>query len=619
MSRKKRKLHNFCRAALITLLLAITAASAPDTAAANMIIPPKKPVRNIVEASQNAHALIPSRKPQTQIQPQPEQNAQNATLLYKKVFELQNAGKMEEADKLLPSISDKNLMGYVLAQRYMHPSYKTNFTELQNWLELYADHIGAERVYKLAQKKKPADFKGELTEPVRAETPPLMKAGEMQPGQTYQSALKRSEVSKTRITNFQKHVIDLVRDKKPEMALSTMQSDKTVLLLDTAEYDRLLAEIAAGFYYGGEIGRAYDLASAAAERSSTYAPLSGWIAGLSAWRQEKYAKAANFFKIPAASKYSSGWLASAGAYWTARAYERAGSLSRYTIWYERARKYERTFYGLAATKALGLEHPFNWSDSNSPQPYKKLIAMEPAGKRALDLYAAGQKDTAEQELMRLQPQTQQDHEAFMAFADEAAMKKLANKIARSPSKPGNIRNDSTLYPVQHWLADNEYAVDPSLIHAIVLQESKFNPRAQSPDGARGLMQLMPGTASIVTKDPSYKTPEGHERLLDPRNNIEIGQRYLRTLLADKNVGGDVVKLLVAYNAGPGNLAKWNDHMKDITDPLLYIESIPSGQTREYVERVISSYWIYKLRSGRDIPSFASLVAGENVIYAGKSG
>lgn len=612
-------------ALLAFYLVCMTGAQLSAQTYGAMIIPPRKPAQTVSVPAKDVYfkpgikdilkaAPVPTRKPETAAKAATGPAPSN----YRKIFELQQAGKMKEADPLIAQLGEASLMGYIQQQRYLHPSYKSNFDELKTWMDSYADYAGADRIYKLAQRKKPANYSGELAEPVEMTSTPRQDETIAQPGQKYESALKRSDTAKTKIKNFEKRVIDLVRDKNHQLALGLLQSDQTVLILDTAEYDRLLAEIAAAFYYGGDITRAYDLASKAADRSSTYAPLSGWIAGLSAWRQEKYAKAATYFKIPASSKYSSGWLASAGAYWTARAYERAGSLGRYTGWYERARRYERTFYGLAATKALGLPHPFNWqTDTNTPQPYKTLIAATPVGKRALELHAAGQRDMAEQELLRLQPQRQRDHEALSAFADEAGMKTLSRKLGKYSSKPGNVKNDSTLYPIAHWLNDEEYEVDPALIHAIVLQESKFNPKAQSPDGARGLMQIMPSTASLVVKDPTLQTAEGSQRLLDPKTNIQIGQRYLKNLLENRAVGGDVAKLLVAYNAGPGNLAKWNEHMKDITDPLLYIESIPSGQTREYVERVISSYWIYKLRSGRDIPSFASLVAGENVIYAGK--
>ena len=97
--------------------------------------------------------------------------------------------------------------------------------------------------------------------------------------------------------------------------------------------------------------------------------------------------------------------------------------------------------------------------------------------------------------------------------------------------------------------------------------------------------------------------------------MKIGQDYLEYLLKSRYVKGDVVSLLIAYNAGPGNLLKWRKRLGNNTDPLLLIEMLPVHETRDYVEKVLSNYWIYRHRAGLDLPSLAAISKGKAPKYA----
>jgi hypothetical protein len=108
-----------------------------------------------------------------------------------------------------------------------------------------------------------------------------------------------------------------------------------------------------------------------------------------------------------------------------------------------------------------------------------------------------------------------------------------------------------------------HGIDPELVHAVVLAESNYQPRAKSPVGARGLMQVMPGTARDL----------GINNLYDPQNNLEAGVQYLKVLLTRF----DLARALAAYNAGPANVQKYGGIP-------------PFAETQDYVKKVSSSYY-----------------------------
>ena len=162
-------------------------------------------------------------------------------------------------------------------------------------------------------------------------------------------------------------------------------------------------------------------------------------------------------------------------------------------------------------------------------------------------------------------------------------------------------------------------MDRALIYAFMRQESRFSQRAKSHAGARGLMQLMPGTAGFMT-GKRFRGARRNE-LYDPELNISIAQRYIRYLIRNDVVKGSVLMLAAAYNGGPGNLNKWRRRAarRKATDPLIFIETIPARETRNYVERVLANLWIYRSRLGQDTPTLDRLAAGQVPIYKSLDG
>lgn len=133
----------------------------------------------------------------------------------------------------------------------------------------------------------------------------------------------------------------------------------------------------------------------------------------------------------------------------------------------------------------------------------------------------------------------------------------------------------------------EYGVDENLIYALIKAESNFDANAISNKNAQGLMQLMYSTAKDVAKKSGIELTE--ENILEPETNINIGTKYLSTLLEKYEC---VEVALAAYNAGGGNVDKWiaNGTIKaDGSD----IENIPFKETNTYVRKIMRDYEIYR--------------------------
>src|SRR3546814_16850128 len=112
------------------------------------------------------------------------------------------------------------------------------------------------------------------------------------------------------------------------------------------------------------------------------------------------------------------------------------------------------------------------------------------------------------------------------------------------------------------------------------QESGLNTRALSPDGARGLMQLMPRTASYIAQNRRYHGNARHE-LYDPSLNLDLGQRYIAYLLVNERVQGDLFRLTTAYNGGPGNLGQWWRPPQTGGSPPPFHQAVPLEATPQF--------------------------------------
>jgi len=528
---------------------------------------------------------------------------------YKTIFALQEKGNMDAANKEIEKLDNKILYGYVLAQRYLHPSaYTTDFKELQDWLTNYADLPISPKIYELAERKRPKGNNTRLKDPqtkiriTRRAEPTMIVA------KRYASARSRSSEEAQNVRVLKQTITRQIRAS--ELSAAKAEIEQTTIL-DSVERDILTARLASAYLYSGQSNQAFSLASKAAQRSGLHVPLAGWVAGIVSWKRGKYTNASKYFETVARSNYASGWTRSAGAYWAARSHMRRGDIKAVSVWLRRAAKSPRTFYGLIATRALGEDFDFNWSMPTFTKDNYKILSADPRGARAIALAKVGELSKAQAELLRIKtrgdaPMTS----ALLAFAGYAKLPGVAMRLGATPAnKQQNLYHDAALYPTGPWRPKSGYKLNAALLNAIMRQESRFDPSAESGSGAKGLMQLMPATAKSVADSDE---PD----MNDPATNLELGQRYLAQLLSSSRVDNNLLSLLIAYNAGPGNLNKWKKRWHKIDDPLLFIELLPSGETRSYVEHVLANYWIYRLRDKQQTPSLDAIVAGAPVKFAG---
>lgn len=149
-----------------------------------------------------------------------------------------------------------------------------------------------------------------------------------------------------------------------------------------------------------------------------------------------------------------------------------------------------------------------------------------------------------------------------------------------------------LYPIEHQHLISREAklrqVDPNLVAAVINVESHWRASAVSPKGASGLMQLMPGTAAWAAEKAGISSFEQQD-LFKPEVNIQLGTWYLSNLL--QVFKQNLPMALAAYNGGQGNVESWlQSGTWDGT--LEQVNSIPFGETRRYVQKVLKQYEIY---------------------------
>jgi len=363
-------------------------------------------------------------------------------------------------------------------------------------------------------------------------------------------------------------------------------SERRLLLrqmLDAGEID-LAFQVAAGYTNGPE-GRLVEARFHA-----------GWIA-LSFLKDAAAAKA-QFTEMAKLSTLPD--TVTQANYWLARANLALGDVTGAQAAYQAAARYGTVYYGLLARAELGESgaaiRPLpDWHDSQSLFDSNEIV-------RAVRLLAANDHANWALPLMRdFGLGRKSGGELLLAarLAEEIGAHHLAIAIADTAEQQG-IALDLYGFPRNGLPEDVRLAADRAAVYAVVRQESRFQIDAQSGVGARGLMQLMPGTAQDVARELGLDY-SASRLVTDAAYNTLLGSTYLATQL--KRFDGSLVLAAAAYNAGPGNANKWikayGDPREDNVDPVVWVELIPFQETRKYVQRVLGNYLVFREQLGND--------------------
>ena len=529
---------------------------------------------------------------------------------YRRIFELQETGQWKKADRLIKDLDDQLLVGHAMAQRLLHPTkYRSHYKELKAWMDRFVYHPDATGIYKLALRRKPKNWRAPKP-PSRLKVP-AATSDRVRARKVTGKHLSPGQRSKVR--NFKRHIRRVLRRGHTLAAKRSLQSKQVKALFSDAEYDQARAKLGQAYFNDGRDQFALDWAGPAAERSGHLVPEAHWTAGLAAWRLGLKERSAIHFEQAARNSDESAWFHAAAAFWAARANMVIRRPEKVIPLLEEAAHRPRTFYGLLARHVLGDPMPFRWTPPPLDGATFQALMEKPRGRRAMALLQVDETRRAGRELRELVRGADETlSRGVLALAARANMAELAVRLdARLYPAGGGF--DGAAYPIPAWVPAGGFRVDRALIYALIRQESRFNPKAKSWAGARGLMQLMPGTARFVARSNRIRY-NSRRKLYQPEMNLTLGQRYIEMLLKDDKIKGDLFLMAAAWNGGPGNLNKWRRRTDDLGDPLFFIESLPSRETRNFIERVLSNLWIYRHRLGQPTPSLAAIAAGEWPVY-----
>jgi soluble lytic murein transglycosylase len=340
-----------------------------------------------------------------------------------------------------------------------------------------------------------------------------------------------------------------------------------------------------------------------------------WLAGNAANKMGRPADAMRMFDLYARAA-KSPQTRSKGFYWAARTAHAAGQAQQSASYLEQAAAAPDQFYGQLALERLGRRVEAPPATLAVPSAAERAaFASRPlaAATRALGQMGQWSDQSLFVRALAQQAETDQERTLTAEFGRQIGRPDLGVWVAREARAKGANYYARPGFPEVQIPAG--YARHWTIAHAITRQESSFDRAAVSHAGARGMMQLMPGTAREVSG--KLGIPYQFAGLTnDPAYNVTLGTSYLSTLL--DQWGGNVPLAVASYNAGTGNVRRWiavnGDPRLPGADVVRWIEAIPFSETRNYVQRVLENAVVYDAMNPRG-------GMGQNRLsfYLGKSG
>ena len=529
---------------------------------------------------------------------------ENASL-YTQIFMLQSKEKIDSAMRLEKQLSDDLLMGEVLYQRYISKTYHTKGKEVAAWQQKYFNMPGAERMEKLAKIKKVSVRSAKLPRTVTG-----AESIETAQSETW-TAKKYSGDTDKKITKFKK----AIRSGSTKTARMILQDKAFRRRLTESDYGRLAGRLAYVYYTNGEYELAKKWGFVASDADSEYGL---WTMGLLYFKEEKFGESEKYFsRILDLSQINNARKTEA-AFWAGRAADFDGKRSRAREDWKIAAAHPMAFYGALSATMLGHTPQYEFFEQDCTEDDLDALRETKYGKIALALLQVGQNARAEEYLKLLITRDASDRtlHAVNSVATAYALPRLAIQASSVVRDRGILEIDDNIiysaqYPLPDWEPMGGWSIDRALLLAITKQESNFRTNAKSGAGANGVMQLMPSTAKLVAR--KNKVSMSDIDISNPEHNMFLGQQFIVDLLAHPNIENNIIKMLVAYNAGMGTLVKFEKSF-DTYDPLLYIESFPAYETRGYIKRVMSNLWLYRAKLGQPLTSMHELADGDWPLY-----
>lgn len=284
---------------------------------------------------------------------------------------------------------------------------------------------------------------------------------------------------------------------------------------------------------------------------------------------------------------------SRAAYWAARAAKKNGNNDIARDWLRKAAEYPTVFYGQLAHAEINPGEPLDLPS----QPSVSASGRAEFAKRELPrvtrmLADAGEQDMVDKFIIHMGEKAETAEE-FSLLADLATSINASHGgvvVAKSALRK-NIVLIRAGWPTMPTPANLD--LEPALTHAITRQESEFNNKAQSHANAKGLMQLLPGTASDTARKIGLAFAPSD--IWEPTTNITLGSAYLGRMVAARD--DSYILGIASYNAGPRNVNNWVADFgappSNTEDAIQWIENIPFGETRNYVQRVLENLQVYR--------------------------
>lgn len=331
---------------------------------------------------------------------------------------------------------------------------------------------------------------------------------------------------------------------------------------------------------------------------------------LKAWRARAELRAGHWYSLGKvidsmneASRREEVWT-----YWKGRSLSARGLHDLARMEYERLAN-RITFYGKLSSDALGRQYAFSHPPKEMPKASDiAQWGKNPSIRRAEVLYRMQLFREGHREwnwaMRGISPY------GSIALAAYARQERLVHRMINTSMKSGtDLVVIEQRFPRPHAelieRVSSAQELPAAWVYGLIRQESRFIPAVSSSVGARGLMQLMPGTASWTARQLGIEHYDEGRNLTELEMNLVLGSAYLHMLYADS--GESFILATAAYNAGPRRARIWRNTLSDAMEAAVFIETIPYFETREYVKNVLANMQTYSMLTGKPIENFTNFL------------